>query len=73
MKIRSPALERGSNAERTEVDALLQASPDTVVWGAITPDKPPVLRIEPGSTVRIETISQQPLNYQDPVSFFGAA
>jgi acetamidase/formamidase len=54
-------------------DAIVRASTGNVVWGAITPDKPPVLRIEPGSTVRIETISQQPLNYQDPVSFFGAA
>jgi acetamidase/formamidase len=43
------------------------------VWGAIPWDRQPVLRIAPGATVRIETISQQPLNYQDPLSFFTAA
>src|SRR5919106_1205868 len=59
--------------KRPAEDALLRATPETVVWGAIPADKPPVLRIRSGQTVRIETISQQPLNHQEPVSFFAAA
>lgn len=55
------------------VALVLQASPESVVWGAIPYDREPVLRIAPGQVVRIETISQQPLNYQDPLSFFTAA
>jgi acetamidase/formamidase len=51
----------------------LRASPQTVVWGAIPADKPPVLRIRSGQTVTIETVSQQPLNHQDPATFFPAA
>jgi acetamidase/formamidase len=52
---------------------LLRATPETVVWGAISADKSPVLHIQSGQTVRVETISQQPLNHQEPVSFFAAA
>ena len=55
------------------VALVLPASPESVVWGAIRYDREPVLRIAPGQVVRIETISQQPLNYQDPLSFFTAA
>jgi acetamidase/formamidase len=54
-------------------DALLRAMPDTVVWGAIVADRPPALRIRSGQIVKIETVSQQPLNHEDPVKFFGAA
>ena len=52
---------------------VLKAGPQTVVWGAIVADKPPVLRIRSGQTVKIETVSQQPLNHQDPATFFPAA
>ena len=52
---------------------LLHATPQTVVWGAIPADRPPVLRIRSGQTVKIETVSQQPLNHEDPATFFPAA
>ena len=54
-------------------DAVLHATPDTVVWGAIPADRAPVLRIRSGQTVRIDTVSQQPLNHEDPATFFAAA
>jgi acetamidase/formamidase len=54
-------------------DAVLHATPDTVVWGAIAADRIPVLRIRSGQTVRVETVSQQPLNHADPATFFPAA
>ena len=54
-------------------DAVLHASPETVIWGAIAADRAPVLRIRPGQTVRIDTVSQQPLNHADPATFFPAA
>ena len=60
------------NKPSPSVDALLLANPETVVWGSIPADKPPVLRVSSGQTVRIETISQQPLTRQDPVSYFAA-
>src|SRR5262245_47550710 len=53
-------------------DALLHANPETVVWGSIPADKPPVLRIRSGQTVHIETISQQPISRAEPVSYFAA-
>jgi acetamidase/formamidase len=53
--------------------AILRASPETVVWGAIPADRAPVLRVRGGDVVRIETVSQQPLNNEDPATFFAAA
>lgn len=53
--------------------AILRASPETVVWGAIPADRPPVMRVRSGEIVRIETVSQQPLNNEDPATFFAAA
>ena len=57
----------------TMPDHFLRASPETVVWGAIAADRAPVLRVRSGDTVRIETVSQQPLNNEDPATFFAAA
>jgi acetamidase/formamidase len=57
----------------SQVDAVLHATPETVVWGAIAADREPALRIRSGETIRIETVSQQPLNHEDPVTFFGRA
>src|SRR5690242_15583867 len=51
-------------------DAHLRASPETVIWGAIDAKREPVLRITSGQTVRIEGVSQQPLNHADPAEFF---
>jgi len=55
-------------------DAHLRSTPDNVIWGWIAADRAPVLRIESGQTVRIDTVTHQGLNTaKDPVSFFGAA
>ncbi len=59
--------------ELKSAHAVLRASPETVVWGAIPADRTPVLRIRSGDTVVIETVSQQPLNNEDPATFFDAA
>ena len=61
------------NEHSRSADVAVHATPESVVWGAIPTDRRPVLRIRSGQTVRIETISQQPLNQQDPATFFAAA
>jgi acetamidase/formamidase len=55
-------------------DAHLRSTPDNVIWGWIAADRAPVLRIESGSTVRIDTVTHQGLNTaKDPIAFFGMA
>ncbi len=55
-------------------DATLRSTPETVSWGYIAADLPPVLRMQSGQTVRIDTVSNQGINTkQDPVTFFAAA
>ena len=52
----------------------LRATPETVSWGWIAADRPPVLRVKSGQTIRIDTVTHQGLNTaKDPVAFFGAA
>ena len=57
----------------SNVDAVLPANPPTVVWGCIPVDRAPVLRVQSGQTVRIETVSHGGLTRQDPVTHFAAA
>ncbi|HET6492552.1 MAG TPA: acetamidase/formamidase family protein [Burkholderiales bacterium] len=55
-------------------DATLRSTPETVVWGYIRADRAPVLRIQSGQTVRVDTVTHQGLNTRDdPVTYFGAA
>jgi acetamidase/formamidase len=55
-------------------DATLRSTPETVSWGYIAADLPPVLRVQSGQTVRIDTVSHQGINTkQDPITYFGAA
>lgn len=55
-------------------DATLRSTPETVEWGYIRADRAPVLRVQSGQTVRIDTVSHQGLNTKDdPVAYFGAA
>ena len=55
-------------------DHMLRSTPDTVVWGYLAADIPPVLTIRSGQTVRIDTLSHQGVvNLADPASFFGRA
>jgi acetamidase/formamidase len=55
-------------------DATLRSTPETVSWGYIAADLPPVLRVKSGQIVRIDTVTHQGINTrQDPVTYFGAA
>lgn len=55
-------------------DATLRSTPQTVSWGWIAADLPPVLRVRSGEIVRIDTVTHQGINTsRDPVAFFGAA
>ena len=54
---------------KVALDAVLPATPQNVIWGAISAEREPVLRIRDGATVRIDTVSQQPLNHADPAEF----
>ena len=55
-------------------DVTVRSTPETVVWGYIAADLPPVLRIKSGQTVGIDTVTHQGINTrQDPVTYFGAA
>lgn len=56
-------------SHRPAYDAVLKASPENVIWGAISAERPPVLRVRDGATVHIDTVSQQPLNHGDPAEF----
>ena len=53
-------------------DHHLRAQPQNLSWGWIPTDKPPVLTVESGDTVRIDTISHHGSTQdEDPVSFLG--
>ena len=56
---------------KTTPDHTVRSTPDTVVWGYLAADIPPVLRIKSGQTVRIDTVSHGGVNLpEDPVEFF---
>jgi acetamidase/formamidase len=55
-------------------DVSLRSTPETVSWGWIAADRPPVARVKSGQIVRIDTVTHQGLNTdRNPVAFFGAA
>ena len=59
--------------DKRQADRFVPSRPDTVTWGWILIDKPPVLTIQSGQTVRIDTISHQgAVHDEDPVTVFGA-
>jgi acetamidase/formamidase len=63
----------GQSVRPRRHDAVLRSTPDTVIWGHIAADREPVLRIRPGQTVRIDTVSHQGLTAgRDPVEVFGS-
>ena len=58
------------SAQLVPADHHLRAQPENVSWGWIPVDKAPVLTIESGETVRIDTISHHGSTQdEDPVSF----
>jgi acetamidase/formamidase len=54
-------------------DYVVSARPANVVWGGFPIDEPPVLTIDSGTTVRIDTISQSGATNAtaNPVTYFG--
>src|ERR1700741_5561438 len=55
-------------------DATLRPTPETVIWGYLSPDLPPALTIKSGQTVKIDTVSHQGLmGKEDPATFFASA
>lgn len=63
-----------SIAPKYSPDATVRSTPETVIWGYIAADLPPLLRVKSGQTVRIDTVTHQGINTrQDPVTYFGAA
>src|SRR5262245_43361925 len=59
--------------DKHRADWFVPSRPETVTWGWILIDKPPVLTIQSGQSVRIDTISHQgAMHDEDPVSVFGA-
>lgn len=61
-----------ATAQVVTSDHHLSARPENLSWGWIPTDKAPVLSIQSGDTVRIDTISHHGSTQdEDPVSFFG--
>lgn len=59
-------------AQIMTADHHLRAQPENLSWGWIPTDKPPVLNIQSGDTVRIDTISHHGSTQdEDPVVFLG--
>ena len=57
-----------------QVDAHVESTTANVVWGYIPPGRAPVATVKSGQTVRIETLSHQPISAgADPIQFFAAA
>ena len=62
-----------SPVSRFQPDAYVGAGPENVVWGGFPIDRPPVLTIDSGDVVHIDTISQSGATSAaaDPVTYFG--
>ncbi|HEY5623718.1 MAG TPA: acetamidase/formamidase family protein [Gammaproteobacteria bacterium] len=62
-----------ATAQYVEADHHLPSRPESLSWGFIPTDKEPVLTIESGETVRIDTLSHHGSTQdQDPVEFLGS-
>ena len=67
---------RAGLVEKTGANAyLVRSGPETVHWGYLSSAEAPVLRVAPGSTVTIDTVSHEGLmaDHGDPVAFFARA
>ncbi len=64
----------GTGAIPYQIDAHVASNPSTVVWGYIPPGRTPVLKVKSGDTVRIDTLSHQPISAGlEPSQFFASA
>jgi acetamidase/formamidase len=56
------------------IDVRVPSNPNTVVWGHLPAERPPVARLRSGGMAAIDTVSHQGLiNGTDPVQFFAQA
>jgi acetamidase/formamidase len=62
-----------SRGARVRADHFVPSNPDNIVWGGFPIDRPPVLTIGSGQTVRIDTLSHQGATNttMDPVTYLG--
>lgn len=59
---------------RFSPDEVLASTAETVSWGWISAERAPVLQVQSGQTIRIDTVSHQGVNTaRDPVDLFAAA
>jgi acetamidase/formamidase len=59
-----------SFAAPTRVDHHLRSVPENMVWGYFSADTPPVLRVQSGESVRIDTVSMGGMKDDNPEQFF---
>ena len=62
--------------ENVESDYLVESTPENVIWGKLfVPDSEPILRVESGAVVTIETVSHEGIlpDQGDTVEFFTSA
>jgi hypothetical protein len=59
------------HAQQTPPEIRIPSTPATVVRGIIPANVPPIMRVQPGQMVTIDTLSHQGLNTgDDPIAFF---
>jgi acetamidase/formamidase len=57
---------------RAQPAVRVPSRPDTVVWGEIPIDRPPIVSVKEGQLVRIDTLSHQGATQdQDPIAYLG--
>lgn len=70
-------LDANSQSEsEVDPDYLVESTPDNVIWGKLfVPDSEPILRVESGAVVTIETVSHEGIlpDQGDTVEFFTSA
>jgi acetamidase/formamidase len=71
--VEAAAAQHSNRPDVRHPDYFVGAQPDKVVWGGFPIDVPPVLTVQSGDTVRIDTISQSGATNGtvDPVAYFG--
>jgi acetamidase/formamidase len=68
-----PVVAVAAGQNRRDADHFVPSRPETVTWGWYPSDKAPVLTIQSGQTVRIDTLSHHGSTQdEDPVAFLGA-
>ena len=64
------ALQRVDGAAQTKADVYVPSRPETIAWGAFPIDKPAVVTVRSGQTVRIDTLSHAGSTQdENPASF----